>query len=431
MDWFSVYKQDTSRGQKVKVPAPRPAPRIIIRTTSRPTVKPAPSPTVKPAPSPAPKPVPKTITYMLNDPATPVFKTVLPPTAPASPLFTVVGYKGGGDAWNTLPGQAANVYTTIVNLLNFINTVAVRPMNGWAATRQLQVIPRAGRMLNAYYDRSTLSFFFDYNRTTGQEIRTADSSDIVSHELGHAILDFYRPELFSMPLTEIWAFHESFGDFMAIVTMLLHDETVQQCLHETGGNLRQNNLICRIAEQFGAAVASVNPTQDNMSLRNAWNSLQYVDPLTLPRSSSNLQTLTSTPHSFSRVMTGALYEVMVAVYEQNCASMPPAEALKQAVRQTVRYLLVSVANARIESRYFMRLAHGMLWADHSTGGVYHDRMWDVFLRRKIITGDATSQFNWIWHAARLLSRSTLRATSRRVYALMVFAGQTGEAHTAR
>ena len=79
----------------------------------------------------------------------------------------------------------------------------------WQPGRTLRVTLDAGVDLNAYYDRRGLSFFHDtVGRTT---VYSGESPDVVCHELGHAVLDALRPELWDAMSVEVAAFHESFG----------------------------------------------------------------------------------------------------------------------------------------------------------------------------------------------------------------------------
>jgi len=73
--------------------------------------------------------------------------------------------------------------------------------------------------LNAFYVRTSGLHF--YRRTVlGRDIYSGESPDVVCHELGHAILDALKPQLFHVAATEASAFHESFGDMSAILCAL-------------------------------------------------------------------------------------------------------------------------------------------------------------------------------------------------------------------
>src|SRR5690349_1148122 len=73
-----------------------------------------------------------------------------------------------------------------------------------------------GRDLNAFYDRGGLHFFHDVVR--GSTVFSAESPDVVCHELGHAVLDAVKPQLWDAASLESAAFHESFGDISAILS---------------------------------------------------------------------------------------------------------------------------------------------------------------------------------------------------------------------
>jgi len=367
MQWSDIF---TALSRSIRLKPIRPRTRIVKRSEVRNT--------------PAPSTNNKLIEYMLNDPTLPIIKQMIPPVAPTNPRFSVAGYAGGGFPWKSTQGQAATVFATIANMINYTNLVSDVKLTKWAGTSNLVVLPRAGRALNAYYNRASLSFFFEKSPKTGLDIYTADSSDAVSHELGHAILDSFRPELFNMPMLEVWAFHESFGDCMALSNMLLHDECIQHVLNETGNNLRQDNIITKIAEEVGLALSVVKPGQNSEYLRDANNNFVYVSPANLPKSGS-ADVVFAQPHSFSRIMTGAYYDIFVMMYNDMRERMNPFEAMHGAINLLNKYFFIAVTNAAIESQFYKRIAHAMLWADHNNGRVYHDRMWQIFSDRNMIS----------------------------------------------
>ena len=107
-----------------------------------------------------------------------------------------------------------------------------------------------GVRLNAFYRRDLgLRFFQQVVR--GITVSSAESADVVCHELGHAILDAIRPQLFNAASLEAAAFHESFGDMSAILCRLQLPSLRQKVLSETGGRLNTNSRLSRVAEQLG------------------------------------------------------------------------------------------------------------------------------------------------------------------------------------
>src|SRR5262249_17812133 len=77
----------------------------------------------------------------------------------------------------------------------------------------------AGVDLNAFYARENgLNFFHD--EVKGVTVFSGESPHVVCHELGHAILDAVKPELFDAMSMEVAAFHEAFGDISSMLSSL-------------------------------------------------------------------------------------------------------------------------------------------------------------------------------------------------------------------
>ena len=330
---------------------------------------------------------PKTINYLLNDPTTgDVFLNLIPP-APSTLKTSIAGYAGGGYAYNSPQGQAASCHVTIHNsakyLISLIDTG--KKFNKWAAVSTLSVSPRAGRDLNAFYDRRSLKFFFDVNPKTKKMVYTAESTDIVAHEFGHAFLDILRPDLWSAQSYEAWAFHESFGDIVAICNIMLYDAVLNRALTQTKNDLTKSNIISRLAEEMGKALSDLTGDRSYLlSLRDAVNNFEYTNPTLLPEDAPNSQ-LSSECHSFSRVWTGAWYEIMVGIFMQNLSTMPSLQALKSARDTAARYVLYGCQFADT-ILFYNSCANQMMHYDLTkNGGKYQSVLKSVFLKRKIIS----------------------------------------------
>lgn len=346
--------------------------------------------TVKVKPKVAAKPVivspsNKSIKYTINDPSTPtLMKNVPAPAILPAPKFTVLGYRGGGYDANSVAGQAANVYYTIANTINNLNTVADKKLVSWAGTSNLNIKPRAGRRLNAYYDRRSLQFFYYFDPEKNQDMYTADSTDIVAHELGHAILDSYRPDLWSVASLEAWAFHEAFGDLMGMMAVMSHDEVLRYVYDQTGGNLRQYNLVSGIAEEFGRVVSQYDSSRNRNWLRNAINDFKYINPTTLPHDADD-ERMTSEPHSFSRIMLGTFYDLWASFYEYDRSNgVEPIQAMKNARNTLARYTINGIQKAPNTVRFYTSVAQAMLSVDSKLNLPWKGIMEEVFSDRNII-----------------------------------------------
>ncbi|HEX3137801.1 MAG TPA: hypothetical protein VHT22_09340, partial [Casimicrobiaceae bacterium] len=109
------------------------------------------------------------------------------------------------------------------------------PLKHWqgnAQRKKLKVNIDEGSDLNAYYDRQSLGYYHFRSKKTKLLRRFAASTDVVSHECGHALLDAVRPELWDSNFPEPNAFHEAFGDCVALLTALADLETRKALLKQ-------------------------------------------------------------------------------------------------------------------------------------------------------------------------------------------------------
>jgi hypothetical protein len=241
----------------------------------------------------------------------------------------------------------------------------------------------ARQWLNANYSRANGLRFYR-QRVAGREIFSCESPDVVCHELGHAILDALRPQLFHVASTETGAFHESFGDMTAILCALQIPQMRTRVIAETGGGLNRNSRLSRVAEQLGWGIRQLSPTAvDSDSLRNAANRFFYRRPDLLPPSApANL--LSSAVHSFSRVFTGAFLDALAWMFSTTGS---PAEANLAAVARDMGRLLVDgVHAAPVTTAYFSQVAAAMVRADQVRfAGRYRSALTRAFVERGILS----------------------------------------------
>ena len=256
------------------------------------------------------------------------------------------------------------------------------PGTNWQVGDTLNLLVDEGEDFNAFYDRRALNFF--HGTTGGRTYFSCESPDIVCHEQGHAILDALRPELFDAGTIEAAAFHEAFGDMSALLVSLQLPSMRRAVLAETGGDLSRNSRLSRLAEQLGFAIRQVNPSAaDADCLRNASNKFFYTNPETLP-SDAPATSLSSEPHSFSRVFTGAFLEILAGGLRQ--AASNPGESDVQAVSLDLAKLLIAgVLAAPVVPEFMSQIAASIIAADASAGGKYGDVLKSAFVRRGILS----------------------------------------------
>lgn len=205
---------------------------------------------------------------------------------------------------------ATSCFATVLYTVQECERRLGRPVTWATASPQLLLVPRAGELRNAFYERESGSIQFFYwvvHDAAGVErtVYTSLSHDIVAHEATHAILDGLLPDLYNASAPESLAIHESYADLMAIA------QNVDAMVFEASQrNVDQMQEFSEVAEEFGAAVRT-----DTEYLRSALNrrtldpSDTSVDPLGYP----NLADVTD-PHVLSQVLTGAVYGAFVRFF---------------------------------------------------------------------------------------------------------------------
>jgi len=251
--------------------------------------------------------------------------------------------------------------------------------------RQLRVGLDQGEDFNAFYDRAGLQFF--HGRVDGTTVYSGESPDVVCHELGHAVLDAIRPQLWDAASIEAAAFHESFGDMSALLSALQLDSIRTTVLVSTGGRVYRASRLSRLAEQLGWGIRQFRPDLvDRDALRNAVNSFFYRDPSTLPPSAP-ASLLSSEPHSFSRVFTGAFLQALAGMF--TLQRTQNQQGLLGAATDAARLLVEGARNAPVVPSYFSQVAAHMVAADVAAfRGRYSDALKSAFVAHGILSLEA-------------------------------------------
>ncbi len=274
---------------------------------------------------------------------------------PAASLpFEIPGWIGAGGLYEpgTLEFEIGQLSVVLNATVSTWNSLFCQGGSWQSGVTRLPIVPRAGRDLNAYYDRASIKFYSSTDAGSGQALYACESSDVIAHECGHAILDAHRPDYWDSLLAETAAFHEAFGDISAVLVTLDNPAVRSAILKENGGRLANSNAVTRLAEQLargmhngGNADAVVSPD----ALRDVYNKFRYRSPDKLPARAPASE-LSSESHSFSRVFSGAFYDLLVAIYEQ--------------IRRQDAALYVDAALVRARTDAGMLLANALLLAPH-------------------------------------------------------------------
>jgi hypothetical protein len=248
---------------------------------------------------------------------------------------------------------------------------------------------------NAFYAReSGLNFFHGQvdNVVPPVTVFSGASPEVIDHECGHAILDAVKPELFDAMSLEGAAFHEGFGDISSMLSALQLPSLRDFVLEQTGGQLNSDSRLSQLARQLGWAIrVQVDPTAvDRNCLRNTSNNFFYRDPSGLPPTAPATQ-LSSEPHSFSRVFSGAFLDVLAAMFKigpPNFSGSDSEKLLAVSV-DAGRLLIEGVRVASVAAGFYSQVAAGMIQADQSlTAGRYRTAITSSFVQRGILSPTA-------------------------------------------
>lgn len=336
-----------------------------------------------------------TFYFQPNDNTTPNLAfPISSPEIPNKLSFQIIQRKSLPFPGHDVMNRNTQCIVAMCNSIKFAQSIVTKfrqPIDRWKATNKLNVFPHAGQDYNAYYDRTSLRFFYGYNSKRKRACFTCASSDVVCHELGHALLDCLRPDLWDIPLIEVGAFHESFGDMHAFLTLLSYDNIVKNL---SDCDLYSSNFASKFAEEFSNTLYDIGASNLPI-LRDACNSYNYINPAKLPDDSNNDADLTTELHNFSRVFTGAFYSFFLKVYEKELHQGAEI-AIKIARDVCAFYLYKAVTIAPRVNDFYHAMAKAMLSVDTSRNNPYQNELQKVFTERNILKKEVKMLSNKKW-----------------------------------
>jgi quinol monooxygenase YgiN len=188
---------------------------------------------------------------------------------------------------------------------------------------RLRIYPHALREANAYYSPQKKALLFGYFAATpanpaqqmpGSLVFTCLSHDIIAHETTHAILDgmhrFYNEP--SNP--DVLAFHEAFADIVALFQHFTFPEVLQRQIAETKGDLAAQNLLGKLAQEFGTAIGNYGSLRDAIGTDESgkWEPKK-------PNVDDYLNT--SEPHERGSILVAAVFEAFINIYKNRAADL--------------------------------------------------------------------------------------------------------------
>lgn len=191
--------------------------------------------------------------------------------------------------------------------------------------QRLRIYPHALREANAYYSPQKKALLFGYFSATpangalqmpGSLIFTCLSYDIIAHETTHAILDGMHRHYNNATNPDVLAFHEAFADIVALFQHFTFPQVLKRQIADTRGDLAAQNLLGKLAQQFGTAIGKYG------SLRDAIGETDKVSGEWRPkRPSTDEYQKVMEPHARGSILVAAIFEAFINIYKKQVADL--------------------------------------------------------------------------------------------------------------
>ncbi|MBL7881478.1 MAG: hypothetical protein JNN23_16725, partial [Chryseobacterium gambrini] len=190
---------------------------------------------------------------------------------------------------------------------------------------KLRLYPHAIREANAFYNPNKKAILFGYfpaiSENTGTQLPegivfTCLSHDIIAHEVTHAILDGINTKLIDHYNPDTLAFHEAFADIVALFQHFSFEEVIKNQIAKTRGDLKSQNLLGELAQQFGHAIGNYG------SLRDAIGKINPETKKWEPTTPNPDDYLNKTePHDRGAILVAAIFEAFIQIYKRRVADL--------------------------------------------------------------------------------------------------------------
>ncbi len=183
---------------------------------------------------------------------------------------------------------------------------------------RLRVYPHALRQANAFYDPNKKALLFGYFSAApanaqlqlpGSTVFTCLSHDIIAHETTHAILDGFHRRYIDATHPDTRAFHEAFADIVALFQHFSFPEVLKHQIARTRGDLKRQNLLGQLAQQFGQAIGSYGSLRDAIGEYDQDGNWRPLVPN--PKDYATVMSF----HARGGILVAAIFDAFLNIYE--------------------------------------------------------------------------------------------------------------------
>lgn len=189
---------------------------------------------------------------------------------------------------------------------------------------KLLVYPHAFRDENAYYspDRKALLFGYYNARPAkgglvlpGGIVYSCLSHDIIAHETTHALLDGMYSRYMEVSHPDVAGFHEGFSDIVALLQHFTYPEIVRNQIRKAKGQLDTENLLSKLAVEFGQSTGLQH------SLRDAIGSTNEDDEWERQKACTSDYEGNLECHERGGLLISAVFDAFIAIYKNRTADL--------------------------------------------------------------------------------------------------------------
>jgi hypothetical protein len=189
----------------------------------------------------------------------------------------------------------------------------------------LRLYPHAMREANAYYNPNKKAVLFGYFPTISDNIGiqlpggivfTCLSHDIIAHEVTHAILDGINSKLIDINNPDTLAFHEAFADIVALFQHFSFPDVIRNQIAKTKGDLKSQNLLGELAQQFGRAIGNYGSLRDAIG---NFNEETKKWEAAVPNPDDYLNKIE--PHDRGSILVAAIFDTFIQIYRRRASDL--------------------------------------------------------------------------------------------------------------
>jgi subtilase family protein len=189
--------------------------------------------------------------------------------------------------------------------------------------QRLRIYPHALRARNAFYSPDRKALLLGYFRAhatdsgkvlPGGMVFTAVSHDIIAHETTHALLDGLHRRFREPTNKDVLGFHEAFADIVALFQHFTLPAALREQIRQTRGRLEEQNLLAKLAVQFGEASGRYGALRDAIGKveNGRW---MPAEP------QRNAYSDATEAHDLGAVLVAAVFDAFLQIYKRRTADL--------------------------------------------------------------------------------------------------------------